>query len=177
MSLWHSGTSFSIIFGLNFSHSLSTVFTLIYDNPPFTIFNFQGNIHSEPWQKHNKEHILMISTLNFKVWYSTTFQGTEIYNRNRSQQSSLHIRLSLTQAVPWFKQLIGGLSPWRPWFHPRCAYLCFVKEKVAMREVFLWALQSSPVSTIPQMLLTHSFIYHRYYKISANESVIKWHII
>jgi hypothetical protein len=38
--------------------------------------------------------------------------------------------------------------------------MCFVVNEVSMREVFLPVLQLSPVSIIPPMLHTHSFIYH-----------------
>jgi hypothetical protein len=45
---------------------------------------------------------------------------------------------------------------------PGQSHLGFVVDKVALGWVFLPALQFSPVSIIPPLLHTHSFIYHPY---------------
>jgi hypothetical protein len=57
--------------------------------------------------------------------------------------------------------LVSGLSSRRPVFDPRLVHVRFVTYKVALGQLFLPVLQFSPVSIIPPMLHTHSFIYHR----------------
>jgi hypothetical protein len=49
-------------------------------------------------------------------------------------------------AVPWLMQLIAGLSKRRPGFVHRSARVGFVEDKVALRQVFLRVLRSSPVN-------------------------------
>ena len=53
-----------------------------------------------------------------------------------------------------------GLSPRRRRINHRSICVGFMAEKVGLREVFLSVLQFSPVSIIPPLLHTHSFIYH-----------------
>jgi len=49
----------------------------------------------------------------------------------------------------------------------------FVVDKVALRQVFLRAVQFSPVSIILPMLQSDSCIYHQLYTISAMDSIVK----
>jgi hypothetical protein len=39
-------------------------------------------------------------------------------------------------AVPWLRQLVTGLSLWRPRFNPGSVHVGFVVDKVALGQVF-----------------------------------------
>jgi hypothetical protein len=64
-------------------------------------------------------------------------------------------------AVSWLSRLVTGLSLTTPRFAPNSVHVRFVVDKVALGLVFIPVHPFSPVSIIPQMLHTHSFIYHR----------------
>ena len=64
------------------------------------------------------------------------------------------------QAMPWLRRLITGHSPRRPGFDNRTVHVTFVVDEVPRWQNFLPVLQFSPVSIIPPLLHTHSFIYH-----------------
>jgi hypothetical protein len=40
------------------------------------------------------------------------------------------------EAVPWFRQLVTGLSPWRPGFTPGSVHVGLMVDKVALGQVF-----------------------------------------
>jgi hypothetical protein len=42
--------------------------------------------------------------------------------------------------MPWLRQLVAGLSPWKPGFVPRSVHVEFVMHRVTLRQVFLWVL-------------------------------------
>jgi hypothetical protein len=75
------------------------------------------------------------------------------------------------QITPFW--LGANLSPRRPKLCPRPVHVGFVVGKVALEYFLLRVLQIFPVSMIPPMLTTHSFIYHRLYVILATDSVLK----
>jgi hypothetical protein len=54
----------------------------------------------------------------------------------------------LSQAVPWLKSLIAGLSPRRSRFAPGSIHVGFVVEKVALGQGFLRVLRFSPVNIL-----------------------------
>jgi small ligand-binding sensory domain FIST len=56
------------------------------------------------------------------------------------------------QAMPWFRQLVAGLSPPRCEFASRSVHVGFVVDKVALGQVFLRVLQLSLVNMIPLWL-------------------------
>ena len=68
-----------------------------------------------------------------------------------------------SQALPWLK-CQSVLSP----------PAGFVVNKVAWGQDFVQRYRLSPVSTIPPLLHTHQFIYHRRYVTLATDSVVKW---
>jgi hypothetical protein len=63
------------------------------------------------------------------------------------------------KAAPCLTQVAdAGLPPRRRGFDPRPVYMGFVVNKVALGQVFLRVLHLSPVSIIPPMLHSSSFI-------------------
>jgi hypothetical protein len=54
-----------------------------------------------------------------------------------------------SQATPWLRPLVTGLSLWRPGFAPGSVHVEFMVDRVALGQVFVWALQFFPVSIIP----------------------------
>jgi hypothetical protein len=54
--------------------------------------------------------------------------------------------------MPWLRQLIVGLSPWKPRFTPRSVHVGFVIDKVTLGCVFLQVFQFSPIGIIPSSL-------------------------
>jgi hypothetical protein len=72
-------------------------------------------------------------------------------------------KLICLQVIKWLGEgeLAIGLSLWMAGFSPRRDHLGFVVEKVALGWAFLKLLVLSPVSIIPPVLHTHSFIYHQ----------------
>jgi hypothetical protein len=61
-----------------------------------------------------------------------------------------------------------------PAFDPRSVHVRLVVNEVALGQVLLRGLRSSPVSSIPPMLHTHIwFIYHRPYTILATDRSVK----
>ena len=75
-------------------------------------------------------------------------------------------------AVPWFRCLVGSPSPQSPEFNPR-SVKGFVVDNMAVWSTSHQVLQFSPVSVIPPMLHSHSFLYHWCYIIIAVDSNIK----
>jgi len=67
------------------------------------------------------------------------------------------------QVLPWLRSLVTGHSPRRPGFDNRTVHVTFVVDEVPRRKNFLPVLQFSPVSIIPPLFHTHSFIYHPHY--------------
>jgi hypothetical protein len=76
-------------------------------------------------------------------------------------------------AVPWFRQLVAGLSLIRASFNLRHVCVEFVVDKVALGHVFLRVIQFSPVRIVPPILHTRSFLCCRCYIISAVDSIVK----
>ena len=58
-----------------------------------------------------------------------------------------------SKAMPWFRRLVTGLSPWRPRFDSRSVHAKFVVDEVALGKGFLRILPFSPVSIIKLMSL------------------------
>jgi hypothetical protein len=42
----------------------------------------------------------------------------------------------INKAAPWLRQLVAGLSPWRPRFAPGSVHVGFVVDKMAFGQVF-----------------------------------------
>ena len=61
---------------------------------------------------------------------------------------------------PRFCRLVTRILPRRHGFDPSPIHLTFVVDKVSLAHVSLPLFQYSPVSIIPPLLHTHSFIYH-----------------
>jgi hypothetical protein len=70
----------------------------------------------------------------------------------------LVVGTSVRLAVPNFRRLVAGFSPWSSGFAPRTVHMEFVLDKVAMGKFSLRVLQFSPVSIIPPLLHIHSCI-------------------
>jgi hypothetical protein len=51
--------------------------------------------------------------------------------------------------LPWFGQLVAGLSPQKPGFDPRPVHMKFIVDRVALGQAILQVLQFSPVSITP----------------------------
>jgi branched-subunit amino acid transport protein len=60
--------------------------------------------------------------------------------------------------MPWYRQLVAGLSLQWVGFTPRSVHAVFVVDKMALGQVFLQVLQFSPVNIIPLWLSI--LIYH-----------------
>jgi hypothetical protein len=60
--------------------------------------------------------------------------------------------LSKVMIVPWFRQLVAGLSPRRPVLDPGSIHVGFVVDKMALGQVFPRVLRFSPVNFIPPVL-------------------------
>jgi hypothetical protein len=58
--------------------------------------------------------------------------------------------------LPWLRQLVAGLSKWRPGLDYKPVLVRFVVDKVALRQVFLLVFRLFLVSNIPPMLHTHA---------------------
>jgi hypothetical protein len=54
--------------------------------------------------------------------------------------------------MQWLRQLITGLSPWRPRFMPGSVHVEFVMDKLALGQAFLRVLWFSPDNIIPPLL-------------------------
>jgi hypothetical protein len=65
----------------------------------------------------------------------------------------------LLKAVPYLRRLVAGFSPRMPGFAPRAAHVGFVVDKVALGQIFLRILRSSPVNIIPPLFHIHSYIW------------------
>jgi hypothetical protein len=63
-----------------------------------------------------------------------------------------HKYINKSQAVPWLRRLVVGLSPRRPGFDPGSVYVGFVVDKVSLGQVFPRVLRFSPVSFTPPVL-------------------------
>jgi hypothetical protein len=59
---------------------------------------------------------------------------------------------STSEAVPWLRRLVAGLSSQRPGFDPKSVHVRFVVDKVALGQGFLPVLRFSAVSFIPLVL-------------------------
>ena len=70
----------------------------------------------------------------------------------------------LSNAVPWLRRLVAGLSPRKPGFDPVSVYVGFVVEKVALGQVFPRVLRFYPVNLIPP-------VFH--WKLDFNVNVVK----
>jgi hypothetical protein len=54
--------------------------------------------------------------------------------------------------MPWLRQLVAGLSPWRPGIVLGSVHVGFVVDKVALGQVFSQVLWFSPVNIIPPLV-------------------------
>jgi hypothetical protein len=64
----------------------------------------------------------------------------------------------INKAVPWLRQLVAGLSPWRPRFAPGSVHVGFVVDKMAFGQVFSPSSSVFPINIItpwPSMLMYH----------------------
>jgi hypothetical protein len=66
----------------------------------------------------------------------------------------------IVTAVPRLRRLVAQFSYRRPWFNPRKVHVKFSVHTVTQTRPFLHEIQFSPVSIIPPLLHTNSFIYH-----------------
>jgi hypothetical protein len=57
-------------------------------------------------------------------------------------------------------RLVASLTQIRQGLEPKPFYVGFVMDKVALVQVIFRSLRSSPVSSLPPVLHTYSFIYH-----------------
>jgi hypothetical protein len=73
------------------------------------------------------------------------------HSQVQGQRQDVNCKLP-TQAVPWLRSLIAGLSERRPRFAPGSIHVGFVVDKVALGQVSLRVLRFSPVSIIPPSL-------------------------
>jgi hypothetical protein len=53
-------------------------------------------------------------------------------------------QFQIAKAAPWLRQLVVGLSPRRPVFHPRPAHVRFVVDKVKLGLVLSPSMSGSP---------------------------------
>jgi hypothetical protein len=74
------------------------------------------------------------------------------------------------KAVSQLRKSFAGLSPWRSSFNTRPVHVEFVVDNVDVGQAFLLVLQFLPLSFIPPMLHTYSFICHQCYIILATDS-------
>jgi hypothetical protein len=121
--------------------------------------------------------------VNSNVAYCCT-QGAELLYRLSSNSSpdasrpcppavdEQHGLLHLIRLGSCGRRFLAGPSPRRPPLDPRPVHVTSEMDVVALGQFFLPVLQFSPVSIIPPMLHTHSFIYHRCHMDLAINSVI-----
>jgi hypothetical protein len=69
---------------------------------------------------------------------------------------SVYENQCLEKTVPWIRQLVASLSLQMPTFNPRSDRVGFVVDKVALWQVFLQVLLSSPVNIITPVIHAHS---------------------
>jgi hypothetical protein len=75
------------------------------------------------------------------------------------------------EALPYVRQLVTGLLPWRLGFHSNLVLVGFAVYIMLLEKVFLGVLWFFLVIIIPAMLHMHSFICHWYCIISVMGSV------
>lgn len=93
---------------------------------------------------------------------SNFIEQAKTYSKHNTYCCSLNISIMIsTLAVPSLRWLVASLSQWRPGFNPSQVHVGFVVEKVALGQVFLQALQFSPVSINPSVLHAYSLICHQ----------------
>jgi hypothetical protein len=78
-------------------------------------------------------------------------------------------------SVPWLVLLLTSLLIWRPRFCHQSVCVGFLVGNVALGQVFLLVLQFSPVTIIPPVLHSHSFICHLCYIFLAVDSMFVQH--
>jgi hypothetical protein len=83
-------------------------------------------------------------SLSVKDQVSPSYKNAKHYSRiqfNKVSKQDTGVeyipKFNVLKFVIWFRQLIAGLSPWRPWFVPRSFHVGFVVDKVALGQVFL----------------------------------------
>ena len=79
--------------------------------------------------------------------------------------------------MPWLKLSVARLSQRRFGLNPRPVHVGFVVDKLALGQGYVRVIRFSPVSSIPLVHDSHSFVYKRRYTISAADSVVKTRII
>jgi hypothetical protein len=79
--------------------------------------------------------------------------------------------------MPCPRRLVVGFSSRRFILNPTALCVGFVLNKVALKQAFLAVLQVSPVSIIPLMFHTFSFLYYQSYVTLVTDSVVKQHTL
>jgi hypothetical protein len=79
-------------------------------------------------------------------------------------------------ALPWLLHWVASLFIKGHLFSPRPVCVGIMTDEIAVGQVFLWVLLFSPVSIIPPIPHTPSFIYHQRYITLRVNSVVKQQI-
>jgi hypothetical protein len=106
------------------------------------------------------EQTAIISLYNIN-WLVCVTETECVYCAVRTGSLVLHGLQHNLLTVPWLMQLFARVSPQNPGFDFSSVHVRLVMDKVALWEFSLQVLQFSPVSIIPPMLHTHSYIYHQ----------------
>jgi hypothetical protein len=70
--------------------------------------------------------------------FSQTFKlNSQVWTKRNTYKTPLKDIVQATEAMPWLRQLVAGLSPQRPGFVPESVHMGFVLDEVALGQVFL----------------------------------------